>query len=571
MAEAGWYPDAHDPNSQHYFDGQNWTGHRRANPAGAADETVRRGDLPADPAAQQWPSHQQPEQEPQQPQQQPSGQWAPQQAPTQQWAPQQGQYAQPYAQPYSAQPYSDQSYLPAENLPAPPARSRKRTPIVVAAAAAVVVAAGVITYLVWPDDEPSLTYRGKEIANAADTLKQGEELVAKTVEDRRGAKNDDTRCYFAKPEKAASGGKASDVEDSLRCGPVLFVDGERRAAYLSVPLTEKATGSSVQLSVPDDLGSRDPAALGEDLNLVRPDGAKPPTANDGAGDLDVPKPPAGEANLLTTAPLDSSARPNEVNTSITGRTRKVMLESVAEIERYGVGDDARSAPDGQRLIAFRLDYGPGDVSSGTTPATLNVPGGTPRPIPDAVGDDYVVAAVPASGGASIVLADSGVTQSISLPSGKPAAGTIAVLQRSSRAVLLSSRFDVPITLKRGGDTRKTTFKATATAASLDFWAPANPSVRASSPSNALLTVRLTYTSSLDKGKTFGFDPKLLTLQYNGKSYKARNVAPAGKISNVFEVPANFTAGTLRVAGSSKVGSVTVSVGSPKSLVVRIPG
>lgn len=29
MADAGWYPDPHDPHSQHYFDGRAWTGERR--------------------------------------------------------------------------------------------------------------------------------------------------------------------------------------------------------------------------------------------------------------------------------------------------------------------------------------------------------------------------------------------------------------------------------------------------------------------------------------------------------------------------------------------------------------
>ena len=110
------------------------------------------------------------------------------------------------------------------------ASGKKRRNLLIAAGVVVVlVAAGLITWLVLPgDDAPSITYQGKSI-NAADTvLTTAETAVSKTVSARHGVKSGDTRCYFVQADKPASGAKKSDVDTSLSCGPVLFVDGDAR-------------------------------------------------------------------------------------------------------------------------------------------------------------------------------------------------------------------------------------------------------------------------------------------------------------------------------------------------------
>lgn len=577
VADAGWYPDAQDPNSQHYFDGQNWTGQRRptaSSPStwpqpGAAGETVRRSDLP-DPQASQWPTQQVP-QEQRYPTQYPHTEQFPQTPPSQ--YPHTEQFAQPPAgqwQPQPPQPQPQGSWQPPQWDEPKPARRRRKTPLIIAGVAVVAVAAGLTTWLVWPDDAPSLTYQGKELASASDTLTKAETNVDAAVSERHGAKNGDTRCYFAKPKKPQSGAKKSDVEDALRCGPVLYVDGEKSAEYLRVPLTDSASGGKVTLEPPANVGSLEPSALADDIDLTRPDGK---TAPEGDGGLDVPKPPAAAKNLLIATTLGSTPAPNALTDAVmVGKYTRVTVSQAGEIARYGTGDDARSAPEGQKLIAFQLRYGAGDVSSsGAGEAKFVVGSATPATIPSTTGpDSYVVAAVAASEPAQLVLTDGDLRQTIDLPDGKLGSGNIAVLRRSHRFDLISKTTSVPIRLSKGGRSVNATFKATVTIAALDFWPPGNTSIHASNPGRAILSVRLTYTESADPGKTFGFEPGLVRMKLRDGTYvKARNIAPKGKILNVFDVPADFTTGSLQITGSAKIGAFTVRVRSTKTFEVRI--
>lgn len=246
--------------------------------------------------------------------------------------------------------------------PVNPARRRKRTPLVIAALAVAALAAGVITWLAWPDDSPSLTYRGKEIASPGDVLSKTETTVDALVAKRHGAKNNQTRCYFARPAKPASGAKATDIDDNLQCGPVLFVDGNRDSTYLAVPLTSKgSSGGKATLESQSSLDNVNPAAVDEAVKLVRPDGAKAPAGN---GGLEVPAPPPADKDLLAMTPLGATTAPPALShAEMIGRDTKVTLSAASEVSRYGTGDAARSTLAGQRLVAFQLTYGRGDVSS----------------------------------------------------------------------------------------------------------------------------------------------------------------------------------------------------------------
>jgi len=87
----------------------------------------------------------------------------------------------------------------------------------------------------------------------------------------------------------------------------------------------------------------------------------------------------------------------------------------------------------------------------------------------------------------------------------------------------------------------------------------------------MLSVDLDYTDPHSPGHTYGFDPQLLKLRLpDGKVVAAHNIAAAGKIFNVFEVPADFTSGTLQVTGSEKVGSVTLTVTRTVGFGIAIP-
>jgi hypothetical protein len=456
----------------------------------------------------------------------------------------------------------------------PPAapRKRKRGPIVIALVAVAVVAAGLITWLAWPsDDPPSLTYQGKEINAAGDVLKTTEKNVNALVAERHGAKSADTRCYFAQPTNPASGAKKTDIDDGLRCGPVLFIDGDKNSTYLTVPLTSTGSGSKVTLESQKSLDGISPAAVPTTMKLVRPDGKKAPA---GSGGLDVPKPPAAAKDVLAVAPIDASSAPPAIgNARMVGRNTKVTLESAGEVARYGKSDDARSAPAGQKLIAFRVTYGEGAVSgSGSARAQILVDGGTARSVPEtSASDDYVIAAVPTSGNAVLQLTDAGYTQTLTLPDGKSGSKNIAVLARNHRTAFIGKTASVPIHLSNGNGSANVTFRASLTFASLDFWIPGHESQHPSSPSRAILSLRLNYTDSSSPGKTYGFDPQILRLKLpSGQVLRARNVASGNKINDVFEVPADYSHGTLQITGSEKVDGVTLKVTKTKTFAVTIP-
>lgn len=572
MADAGWYPDAHDPDSQHYFDGTNWTGHRRPNPvsAPAAEETVRRGDLGAHEGygaqpTQSWaPPHDQHagaheqqygwqtgahEQQYGAPGQQGG-------APGQQYGAHQQQYGQQYGQ----------SFAPAARGGAPTPRKR-RTPLIAGGVVAALLVAGGVTYLVWPeDDAPSITFQGKEIANAAETLKQGESAVARAVDARRGAKNTDTRCYFAKPKKAESGAKSSDIDDALRCGPVLFVDGQRSAAYLEVPLSDSSEGSKVALTPRTDLGTADPVALDDAMDLVRPDGETHPTAHGGAGSLDVPSPQRAAANVLTTGPLSSGDQAKTVGLKVTGRSLSVTLTELARITRYGTGDDARSAPQGQQLIAFKLRYGAGDLTFSTATRPVLQAGGQSRPVPLPTGSDYVIAAIPTSG-ATLALTDGGITQTIALPGGTAGPNNVALFSRTTRRVELNKSFSTPVRLRQGSRSANTSLRTVARFARLDFWTLGT--TRPSSPKQAFLTVGLQFTVK-GSSTVYAFSPDQLRLKVGGTTYRARDILPGSKILDAFVVPAGFTSGTLEITGTSKAGRLTTTVTKTRTVSISIP-
>lgn len=436
--------------------------------------------------------------------------------------------------------------------------------------AAVALVAGLVTFLVWPDDAPTLTFDGKEVAAGSATLSTAETALNTAVESRHGAKTDDTRCYFARPKTRESGAKKSDVENALRCGPVLFVDGEKSAAYLRVPLTDKESGGKVTLTAPDDVTSIQPTAL-SDVDLVRPDGKSAP---DGVGTLEVPAPPPADKDVLTATSLGSTSPPPSLSgASIIGKDTKVTLARAGEISRYGSGDDARSAPDGQKLIAFQVSYGAGAISSSaSSKAALVIDGSTPRDLPSATADSFVVAAVPSGGSPVLRLVNGGFTQTLSLPEGKPGSDNIAVLRRANKSGYVGQTKTVTFKIAQGGRTGSAPVSATATYVRLDFWASGNPTVHASSPRNALLYVKLNYVYKIKPdGKTYGFDPDVIRIKLpSGKYVKARNIATSSdKIQNVFEVPADFTSGTLEIQGSEKSGKTTLTIANKVTFTVRI--
>jgi hypothetical protein len=455
--------------------------------------------------------------------------------------------------------------------PTPAGRARNR-PLIIGLV--VVVVAGLLTggyFLFLRDDAPKLTYGGSKIANASDVVEQAEKNVAVLVNRRHGVKSADTRCYFAVPKKPASGAKKTDVDSSLRCGPVLFVDGDAAKTYLSFPLTRTGSGKTVKLSVAGTPRSPDPDAPPADADLKRPDGGDPQS---GSGHLSVPKPPPAAKDLLATADLGRvAAPPQRDNAQMISLNTGVRLVAAGPVARYGRGDDARSAPPGEQLIAFQVDDVPGESHnfSSTGKLTVLVSGASPRPVPStADSDSYVVLAVPSGATASLQLNDAGYAQSLSLPRGEAGPKNLTVLARRHRVAAVSTTRSIPVTFSNGANSVNATFHATAGVAELSFWVPSHETSRPTRTTDAMLTMRLTYTDSLNPGSSFGFEPQLLKLKLpDGRIVSARNVASsANKVFNVFQVPATFTTGKIVIGGSVRTGEVTLKVQTPASIPLR---
>ncbi|HET6876736.1 MAG TPA: DUF2510 domain-containing protein [Jatrophihabitans sp.] len=545
MAEAGWYPDPQEPGFVRFFDGRQWTGERR--PLASGFQGAAGGAQPSQPTQHIGA---------------PPQQAGPAGAPGAPWST--PQHGRPPAPPAPA------GQWPPAGPPAPAAPRRSHARLIGALAAVVVVAAGVVAWLLWPGGgSPALTYGGRPIAAPASVLTSAEQQVAALVGTRHGADAPSTRCYFARPRTAPAGRPDSDVEQTVWCGPVLFVDGERSQNYLAIPLMSSGSGGAVTLRTAPGIDSIQPQALDQRLDYVRPDGLTPPKD---AG-ISAPKPPAAEPDLLTTAPLGPTPTPKGLpDARIVGRTAGVTLLAAGEIPRYGEGDAARSAPPGQKLYAFFVKYGRGDIGRAKATAEFVVGNGTPRPLPVPTDpEDWIIAAVPDGSSAKIVLDNAGYEQSLSVPDGAPGPDNIAVLLRKHRAGVIADRVSIPVHLANSSGSADVVLKADASTASLDFWIPGHTFRHPTSARDAVLSVHASYYYADSPGKTYGFDPALLHLRLpDGTLVNAQNVAGKDKIYDVFVVPADFTRGTLEIGGQDIVQGVTVTIERTIRIPISIP-
>jgi hypothetical protein len=607
MYPAGWFADPQDPSMLRYYDGQAWTEHQRpAAPAAAP---------PAEPAQPAW----QPAAAPPEPTPPPQPTWQPeaaQPAPPV-WQPEAAQPAPPVWQPEPAQPAPPvwqpeaTAVLPVQPAqptwqPAaaagwqqppnaggyppqypPPARSRRRRPLIIGLVA--VLVAGLLTggYFVFlkGDDAPKLTYQGAKIKDASSVLKSAEQSLASVVQKRHGAKGDDTRCYFAVLKTQPSGAKKTDIDTNLRCGPVLFVDGDPANQYLKFALTRSGTGKPAELTVATSPLTDVPVSA-DDVTLQRPDGKEAPS---GAGGLKVPDPPAAAADSILATDLGSTTVPDAPKGAVLGSwSGGIALTNLGPVTRYGKGDDARSAPSGQKLIAFATTGALGnDLTSTdlTSSATVSVDGHSGHPIPDATSGEYVVVAVPNNARTvDLVLTDKGLKQSISLLDGKPGTSNVLVLARKNRETdtrrTARAIFTFSPSVVFSDNTTGTSENATVTFRLADLTyrnTDQTKTATASSHGKAIMHVAMTYVAAHDSG-TFGFPAGLLTFTPTGGTpVHARNISPtAGRIYNVFEVPGNVTTGTLTLSGAvtqtfqGSAGSYRFGIRTPVKIPISIP-
>ena len=522
MASPGWYPDPQDPGWHQYYDGTRWTGDRL--PANALS-----------PQTAPLPSYQ-----------------------------------------TSAQPWGQPTH-----------RRRGRVPLIVGLVA--VLAAGLSIggyFLVRGSSSPTFTFDGKAIDSPDKPLQQTDTLVRSLVSSRHGSRGNDTRCYYALRAQPAPGAAKSDIDDSIWCGPVLFVDGDPGKQYLRFPLnSQPSAGSNVTLTPSAQPISDDPEPVPAGLALRRPDNATPPT---GAGGLSMPAPPPAATNALLATDVGTedvpAAPPGAVIGSISGG---ITVTELGTVKRYGTGDAARSAPAGSQLVAFRLIGAMGDDgvrADLSSNAWVSINGGAARKLPNADSDQYLVIAVPNSArSVDLVLNDAGYKQTLSLLSGKPGAGNIKVLARTHRQSDVRRTGSVRFTFSQtvgfpdGSSGTSQTGTYTVDGATLAFSLPSKH-VTASSTTKALLYVDVGYTVPQSPGRNFGFRPETMTFTPNGEApIRARNVATsADMIYNIFEVPADLTSGTLHIAGSFSTmfvnsnSTYTTTIATPITVPVTFP-
>jgi hypothetical protein len=433
----------------------------------------------------------------------------------------------------------------------------------------------------------SFTYQGKSITNASKTLELAEANLSSQVTTRHGATNSSTRCYYAVPTNPA-GAKKTDIDRSLRCGPVLFVDGTSSAAYLSFGFTSAAAGGSVTLTPISKPVSNVPFAVPGDLVLKRPDGKKPPA---GAGGLSAPKPPAAAGNVLTAAVVSQPAGTKATTAIIGSFNGGITITDIGKIDRYGKDDDARSAPPNQQLYAFTLTGAAGnsgvvkDLSSSTT---IAVDSGAGRTMPPEAKGQSVVIAVPTSAKSVVLtLTDGALKQTFSLLDAKPGADNIKVLARKNRSISPNQtltgtyNYSTKVVFADRMTGQSQTVTVALAGVTLAYRDDVN-NFTASAPDKALLIPDLVYTGSHDNGP-YGIDTSLLSFNptdasgTKGAPITAKNIStdPA-KIRNVFEVPADVTAGIITVGGdatetfSGSTGTYTLSVAAPMSFPISFP-
>ncbi len=420
MPSPGWYPDPQDAQSYRWFDGDAWTEYRQS-------DTVVSG--PGTPAAN------------------PAGAGSAGAAPYDPYA----TYAEPaYAEatyagggvatapateviaPVAADPADPNGRVVGPSHLAHDRRSGFDRKILLIVGIVVVVVAGLIFggIALFSGGSTQFTYQGKSISGAAKTLTTAEDNLSTVVGQRHGVKSSSTRCYFAVPSNPLTG-KKTDIDSQLRCGPVLFVDGDAAKAYLSFGFTAAASGSSVTLTPQSAPQSNTPDALPAGFNFKRPDGKTPA----GSSGLAVPNPPAADANVLTAAAVTAPAGSKPITAIIGSLTGGITITDYGKVARYGTGDDARSTPSGQLLYAFKTAGAAGnsgDVKDLSSEAVVSVDGGPNKALPkEAAGQSVVIAVPDTTKSISLILIDSGITQTFSVIDGKLGASNIAVLARTA--------------------------------------------------------------------------------------------------------------------------------------------
>jgi hypothetical protein len=436
----------------------------------------------------------------------------------------------------------------------------RRRNLIVVAVVVVALALGVGGYFAFAGGDDSsgtqIALDGRRVSDPAVVLAATESTVRAIVEQRHGA-SAKPHCYFAAPKDAKTSGPV-DVQNSIFCGPVLFVDGTPGEEYLEFALQARTAKNGVELTTSDTPSSVGPQKPPADSRLFRPDGITPPK-----GELKLPTPPPANGDELVAAVAFSPELPELDSTPVMGSISVgVRLTRLGEVERFGSGDEARTAPAGGKLIGFTVADGPcsqSKCSSWTSAGlTVAVSGATTRTLPSDNGDTFVVAVPSGAASVDLHMTRDGYSQSISLLDGRPGSRNLRYFERVDHAyrdlkkvVKATERFSIPLTWKGNSQPSRNypiTMYVNWTALYFELY-----DTRPSSPANAFLYFDIDYTSS-EFPRRANKTVNCSYLSFNsstGARYKARDLDKRDKYSYcAFEVPATLTGGSLVIGGTT---------------------
>ena len=175
--------------------------------------------------------------------------------------------------------------------------------------------------------------------------------------------------------------------------------------------------------------------------------------------MKVPEPPKAKANVIVSTDIGKQTIPAAPAGAVIGsRNGGAKLTSLGKVSRYGTGDKAFAAPDGQQLYAFSVAGSSGQDGSADLSGKLavSIDSGPGTPLPSATAKYFVLAAPTTAKTVELVLVDAGVTQTLSLLDGAPGPGNIVVATRKHTDVTLSATSSTQLVVKKGSQSGSTT-------------------------------------------------------------------------------------------------------------------
>jgi hypothetical protein len=230
------------------------------------------------------------------------------------------------------------------------------------------------------------------------------------------------------------------------------------------------------------------------------------------------------------------------------RKTGVRIAGLQDVDSFGSGDAERRAPDGGRLIAFRLTAWECDDEPCVpwSKARLKVAVGSDvRKLPAGKGT-YVVAVPAGARKVDLVMNQDPHTQTLSLLDGEPGKDNIKVLALApkDRRVRINESF--PILETRNPDGQQLTRATTVKSAELSFFESGETP---SSPRQAYLKVLAEYTIP-GSSTVFAYQVWEIAFTVKGKAVKKEDFDTSNDVNIAFTVPADLRSGVLNVGGTT---------------------